>query len=208
MKKEMYEELMKDPENQKLVNQYLDRIKPLNVYACEIADSLTAFVTPRYKDNGGLAFLAAATMAKEMTSRFITIVDCVQTKFEDDRSKKGKEINEYLSEVEKCIAASLGNWCVEIDKLTNDIEKEKADRPNSSRRYSLDSVHLLNPQKKISELKLSVRARNVLSAHNITTVEELGAMTKQEIAAMRNLGEKTYREIMSALDSLNVILRD
>jgi DNA-directed RNA polymerase subunit alpha len=51
----------------------------------------------------------------------------------------------------------------------------------------------------VSDLRLGTRAQNGLDEARITTVRELVARTRKEIAELRNLGEQTVEEIEAKL---------
>jgi DNA-directed RNA polymerase subunit alpha len=50
----------------------------------------------------------------------------------------------------------------------------------------------------VKSLNLSVRAQNALEKNGITTVEQLNALSADEIAALEGLGEKTRAEVLAA----------
>jgi len=51
----------------------------------------------------------------------------------------------------------------------------------------------------IDELELSVRSYNCLKRHGVKTLQELSAMTKTEVAGIKNLGKTSLREIQKKL---------
>ena len=51
----------------------------------------------------------------------------------------------------------------------------------------------------VKSLNLSVRAQNVLEKNGITTVEQLSAMSAEDISALEGLGEKTRSEVLTAI---------
>jgi len=57
---------------------------------------------------------------------------------------------------------------------------------------------------KLSELSLSVRARNCLEAENITTVGELIEKTEADLLKMRNFGKTSLSEVKSKLADLGL----
>ena len=56
----------------------------------------------------------------------------------------------------------------------------------------------------ISQLGLSQRAANSLEAQGISSVRELVARSRDEVAAMWNLGDATLQEIESKLRELDL----
>jgi len=58
----------------------------------------------------------------------------------------------------------------------------------------------------IEELNISVRTYNCLKHNGISTVGDLSAMTKQELMRVRNLGERSYDELLSKLDNIGISL--
>lgn len=58
----------------------------------------------------------------------------------------------------------------------------------------------------IDELYLSVRAYNCLRRGNINTVQELSAVSLQELRRLRNMGEKTIQEIVEILRARGIEL--
>ena len=60
----------------------------------------------------------------------------------------------------------------------------------------------------IEELELSVRSTNCLKRADIDRVEQLVAMSQDELMKVRNLGKKSLDEVLAKLDELNLTLRD
>lgn len=58
--------------------------------------------------------------------------------------------------------------------------------------------------KLIEELNLSVRAYNCLKRDGITTVEELLEKTEDEVMKIRNLGKKSFKELVEKVHSLGL----
>ena len=56
----------------------------------------------------------------------------------------------------------------------------------------------------IEELELSVRSYNCLKRANISTVEDLTSKTESEMLKVRNLGKKSFDEVVAKLHSLNL----
>ena len=65
-----------------------------------------------------------------------------------------------------------------------------------------DSSELLN--RPISELDLSVRASNCLSAENIFTIGELVRLTEPEMLEIRNFGKTSLKEVQKKLEELGL----
>ncbi|MGI6329307.1 MAG: DNA-directed RNA polymerase subunit alpha [Bacilli bacterium] len=62
-------------------------------------------------------------------------------------------------------------------------------------------------EKSIDELELSVRAYNCLKRVNIVTVEDLVNKTETEMLKIRNLGKKSFKEILDKLKELDLTFR-
>ena len=60
----------------------------------------------------------------------------------------------------------------------------------------------------IEELDLSVRSSNCLRRAGINTVEDLINKTEDELLKVRNLGRKSFEEVLNKLDSLGVSLKE
>ena len=61
-------------------------------------------------------------------------------------------------------------------------------------------------EKTIDDLDLSVRSYNCLKRAGINTVKELAAMTEEEMLKVRNLGKKSFEEVVEKLHSLGLEL--
>lgn len=59
----------------------------------------------------------------------------------------------------------------------------------------------------IEELDLSVRSFNCLKRAGINTVEDLISRTQEDMMKVRNLGKKSFEEVTSKLESLDLSLR-
>ena len=66
----------------------------------------------------------------------------------------------------------------------------------------LDKTNSLNTE--ISDIGLSVRAMMVCYSNNITTVEELVNMTKNEFRSLKNVGAKSIQEIDEYFEKNNL----
>ena len=58
----------------------------------------------------------------------------------------------------------------------------------------------------IEELDLSVRSYNCLKRAGINTVQNLTEKTEEEMLKVRNLGRKSFDEVVQKLDSLGLSL--
>lgn len=76
-----------------------------------------------------------------------------------------------------------------LRKIGHRITVEKYRRELEDKRYLITNGGL-------DELDLSVRAWNCLLRSNVNTLDELLAMTPDQIIRIRNLGRKTYQEII------------
>ena len=91
-----------------------------------------------------------------------------------------------------------------------DISEFKSVEENTSDVLE-DSVSLSDEdfsEMSIEDLDLSVRAYNCLKRSGISLVGDLLAKTNDEMLKMRNLGKKSYDEIICKLDSLGLKLRN
>lgn len=70
--------------------------------------------------------------------------------------------------------------------------------PDNLEEYSEKAKAKLNDVT-ITELSLSRRARNCLARHGITSVEDLSKMSQVDLMNVRNLGRKSFEEILSVL---------
>lgn len=60
----------------------------------------------------------------------------------------------------------------------------------------------------IEYLDLTVRAYNCLKKAEINTLQDLVEMSKTELSAIRNLGKKSYKEVLDKLEELGLELRE
>ena len=60
----------------------------------------------------------------------------------------------------------------------------------------------------IEELDLSVRSYNCLHRHGIRTVEDIIAMTEEDMMKVRNLGRKSMEEVIHKIEAMGLSLRD
>ena len=59
----------------------------------------------------------------------------------------------------------------------------------------------------LEDLDLSVRSYNCLKRNGIKTVQDLCNMKESELMTVRNLGKKSYKEILDKLASFNISLQ-
>jgi len=59
----------------------------------------------------------------------------------------------------------------------------------------------------INHLKLTTRARNVLLAENIETIEQLTLLTGNDLLKIDDIGRKTLKDIKTELAVLNLRLK-
>lgn len=60
----------------------------------------------------------------------------------------------------------------------------------------------------IKELNLTVKTYNVLKRAHITYLEELCDKTPYEVKRIRNLGTKSYREIVNEMEDLGLKFKE
>ena len=68
----------------------------------------------------------------------------------------------------------------------------------------LISIH----KRTLTDLSLSIRARNVCNRLGITTPDQLAAVSVEELMGCRNVGTSTVREIRQKLAAVGLTLRD
>lgn len=95
---------------------------------------------------------------------------------------------DYMIEVKDGFSINVSDDCVELS----------AKRANCT--PSLRSITL-------EELDLSVRSYNCLRRNGINTVGELCNLRESELMTVRNLGKKSFMEIMEKLKTLGLHLR-
>lgn len=86
-----------------------------------------------------------------------------------------------------------------VDEKVNDIEVIKeASAEGDSKGKNLT----------IDDLDLTVRSYNCLKRSGITTVDELTQMTSDQLMKVKNLGKKSYQEVIQKLETIGKHLRD
>lgn len=85
-----------------------------------------------------------------------------------------------------------------------DIQNEIIGNPNDMnyRRSDCPLVAEFPKGRTLEDLELSVRAYNCLNRHGVRTVDELKAMTDEELMQVRNLGYRCIDEIKEKLEEL------
>ncbi len=91
------------------------------------------------------------------------------------------------------------------------VENEKLKKENERLEYLLGEVVELIPEPDISEsgideLNLSVRTYNCLTRRGIETIGDLIQLRPGEVIGIRNLGQRSYEEIVSKLAELGLSL--
>lgn len=71
-----------------------------------------------------------------------------------------------------------------------------------------DVPDFVTPVTEIDDLSLSVRSENALRRAGINTIADLEKMTTKELLGIRNLGKRSYDEIVSMLRLYNIGLRE
>lgn len=66
-----------------------------------------------------------------------------------------------------------------------------------------DNPHLGRP---LAELEISAATVNALATAGITTVRELVQRTQADLLKTKQIGRKSLREVMSALEDLGLVL--
>lgn len=106
--------------------------------------------------------------------------------------------NEALSCAAKIISDHLESFmCIEDDvedepEVVLDVEESGMDK------------FIKQP---IEDLELSVRSYNCLKRSNINTVEDLVNKTEEDMLKVRNLGKKSYEEVINKLTELGLSLK-
>ena len=109
---------------------------------------------------------------------------------------------EALAYAAKIIRAQLESF-IDISEFKS-IEENTSDVLEDSVSQSDEDFSEMS----IEDLDLSVRAYNCLKRSGISSVGDLLAKTNDEMLKMRNLGRKSYEEIMGKLDSLGLKLKN
>lgn len=82
-----------------------------------------------------------------------------------------------------------------LRKISGQIRRER-NRALAEKQQDEFVVYPINPYIYFEELNLSVRAWNCILRSNVKTLDEFLAMTPDQIIRIRNLGRKTYQEII------------
>ena len=106
-------------------------------------------------------------------------------------SKRFKFIGDIVSIREK-----------ELLKIRNLGEKSLKEIKQVLKMLDINFDYLVEEEESISSLKMSNRSYNALIKAGIITKEQLKKCSRIEIANIRGIGEKSYREIISVMDKL------
>jgi len=85
------------------------------------------------------------------------------------------------------------------------LAEEPSTSPYNERNRESSKLQMALSQP-ISELELSVRARNCLDGANITTLKQLVSMSEQEVMGLKNLGKTSLTEIKAKLTERGLTL--
>jgi DNA-binding CsgD family transcriptional regulator len=149
-------------------------------------------------------------------------------KFEEiyDRLCDDKKTHDRMSVIIENINA-LGGWSVDAmhDYLTTDHHTLKFEYLKETKTVILnpngDIIDIMedaeqqtvNPLEKllnmtIEELDLSVRSFNCLKRAGINTVEDLVQLTEEDFMKIRNLGRKSFEEVLEKIQSLGLNIKE
>lgn len=108
----------------------------------------------------------------------------------DISTNKTVKAKDALSQVAKILIAHL-SVIGDVSNLDEDeIFKTEKSAPTETFANNMD----------ISELDLTIRSFNALKRNNITRISELLALTVDELRQIRNLGQKSIKEIMDKIE--------
>lgn len=107
-------------------------------------------------------------------------------------------------DLQATIAKQEEFYKAQIAELTGDDPSEV---PNDQR--ELDQQYVDSRlQLSIQDLDLSVRSYNCLARADIKTVEDIVCMTEQDLMRVRNLGRKSFEEVVNRITDLGLHLAD
>lgn len=106
---------------------------------------------------------------------------------------------EALSSAAKIMTEHLNSF-IYIDDGMEILEENNIEKPD------IDNEKFL--KQPIEDLEFSVRSYNCLKRSGINTIEELLNKTHEEMLKVRNLGKKSYEEVISRLNELGLSLRE
>ena len=112
-------------------------------------------------------------------------------------SEKVKELDE---KIDNAIAVNNQRLMLTLRDELNDILKSNGFNPTPEEA----GVYGMN----IENLELSVRSYNCLRRRNVKTVGDLCNMTSTDLMCVRNLGRRSYAEVVDKLHSLGVDLKE
>lgn len=102
-----------------------------------------------------------------------------------------------------CAAQIISNHLdsfISITEMTNEVEEVKIVK----REFDTEKF----VKQPIEELEFSVRAYNCLKRAGINTIEELLNKTQEDMLKVRNLGRKSYEEVINRLTDLGLSLKE
>jgi len=100
-----------------------------------------------------------------------------------------------FSEMRGMGEANLGELMLELESLGIKNQNKSPENPEESTK---------NMELKIGNLEFSTRLYNVLDRAKITTIGDLSNTTVDEFLKIRDIGEKTFDELMTKMDSLGI----
>lgn len=107
------------------------------------------------------------------------------------------------SDALSCAAQIISNHLdsfISITEMTNEVEEV------TTVKKDFDAEKFV--KQPIEELEFSVRAYNCLKRAGINTIEELLNKTQEDMLKVRNLGRKSYEEVINRLTDLGLSLRE
>ena len=117
---------------------------------------------------------------------------------------RGKTYN--VSEFDKFIkvARELSDERERIKKREAEKAREEARRKLAEALSCPDTMF----EVAIEDLDFGVRAFNVLKRHGLNTIGDIAALTKAELREVRNIGKKSYEEVINKLEELGITLKE
>ena len=102
---------------------------------------------------------------------------------------------------------NLGKKCYEeVLQILEDLQINLPQEENEE--LSEDGWEKLTPGIPIENLDLSLRAFNSLGRVGVKTIDDLHRFTKEDLKRIRNIGRKTYEEILSKLKDWGLYLKE
>ena len=115
------------------------------------------------------------------------IYDLLKLEVSTDKSLSGEEVIGIATNIIRDMFSVFDNvmpYEEKIESFKEEVEEEA----------NIDEIS-------IGEMDLKPRSFNALSAHNVKTIGDLGAMTKHELGKVRNLGALSVTEIIEKLEN-------